>query len=150
MTLLALTGFLVGLSKAVWRHLRRRRRTPCDALPRCPECCDGAAEVDWQITSSDYVPSPRCRGYGRLPVAEARRYALEMIGAHYAQDEPFFIGGVAVLVAKVHELPPTTDHHGRSYQAETRSLSVTYPDGADEYFEFETTGQLIYRGEISE
>lgn len=127
---LIVTGFAIEL---LTQRVRNRG---------CPDCRND----DWDVVLGgiDNVWPPRPRGFGRLPTPEARRYALEMIGDRYAQGEPFFIGDVPVTIAKVRNCPPTFAG------TPTRSLRVVYPDGAEEYFEFETTGQIIYRGEISE
>ena len=90
------------------------------------------------------------RHYGRLPKHAAKQYALEMLGEHYAHEDALQIGGVAVAMTRVREIPAAHTADGLPVSLDLRILYVVYPEGADEYYEYDGRGRLIYCQEARE
>jgi len=128
--LLALAAMAAG--RACGAGLARLRGRPTPPLPSIP------IEV--------YAD----RHYGRLPKHAAKQYALEMLGEHYAQEDALDIGGVAVAMTRVREIPTAHTADGLPVSLDLRILYVVYPDGADEYYEYDGRGRLIYCQEARE
>lgn len=130
LVLLAMTA--MAMVKAARQCLERASVRPYEPLPSIP------------------INVHRQRHYGRLPKAAAKQYALEMLGEHYAQEDALQIGGVAVAMTRVREIPAAHTADGLPVSLDLRILYVVYPDGADEYYEYDGRGRLIYCQEARE
>jgi hypothetical protein len=84
---------------------------------------------------------------GRIPLAAARQYALEMDSLRAGtKRKPILIGGVPVLYASV-KVFPAVERDGLRVSIEVRALAVVYLDYRREQYEFDAAGELLYHVE---